>query len=131
MSAPVHGLHTRATAELRNGCAAFANACQVLGSQGVGARFFVQTGGAWGPSSDLSHDAQYQNCDDKIGYREAASDHGMRTGPPSRTRLQSVLVFFVSLVCFVANTRRYAIDVLLMTSLEPYSALGRRAMMER
>src|SRR5262245_21308073 len=35
VSAPVHGLHTRATAHLRNGCAAFANACQILGFEGL------------------------------------------------------------------------------------------------
>ena len=35
MSAPVHALHTRATAELRNGCAGFANACQILDFEGL------------------------------------------------------------------------------------------------
>src|SRR5262245_51434386 len=37
VSAPAHALHTRATAHLRNGCAGFARAGQVLGFEGLAA----------------------------------------------------------------------------------------------
>jgi hypothetical protein len=37
VSAPAHGLHTRATAQLRNGRAAFAKARQILGFEELAA----------------------------------------------------------------------------------------------
>ena len=56
VSAPAHALHTRATAHLRNGCAGFANACQILGSEGLAATA-RETDAGTGRSGELSHDS--------------------------------------------------------------------------